>query len=318
MIARDHKFWCDYSTRTIGDWITYDTSISNICAFCEKVYVRHDYSDFKGDLKFIRDEDAQKSFSKLRNAVASSIYGWRAGIISQAPPPLPTSPEVRNRMLKESEFALKQSFAYCPFSPEPVYHLIALLSMQGRFEEMKMILQTCHDLDPYNGQFTYWLQSVSAQTQNGAPSPQSMTAQQALTQVQQEVKAGRTNEAARMLDTISRDPQADGPILVAAAELYLQMGRVATARETMEALVKKSPDRWDAWFYLARMQALEGNAAESAKSLTKSFALNPSDFVNSEKITNFHEFVSKDPFFEKIRATPEYQKATNKSQMPEK
>ena len=35
-IARDHKFWSDYSERTIGDWITYDTSINEICDFCEQ------------------------------------------------------------------------------------------------------------------------------------------------------------------------------------------------------------------------------------------------------------------------------------------
>ena len=47
MVDRDHRFWSDFSTRTIGNWITYDTTIKDVCDFVRKVYVRHDYSDFK-------------------------------------------------------------------------------------------------------------------------------------------------------------------------------------------------------------------------------------------------------------------------------
>src|SRR5208283_1104004 len=100
-----------YSERTIGNWISYDTPVKDVCDFCEKVYVRHDYSGFKGDPKFIRDEDAQKSFSKLRNSIASSIYQWRADFSDEAR----RNPALKARMTKETEFALKQSFALCPF-----------------------------------------------------------------------------------------------------------------------------------------------------------------------------------------------------------
>ena len=36
-------FWSDYSERSIGNWITYDTPVSNITAFCERVYINKDY-----------------------------------------------------------------------------------------------------------------------------------------------------------------------------------------------------------------------------------------------------------------------------------
>ena len=42
-------------------------------------------ADFKGDPKFVRDEDAQKSFSKLRNAIGASIYQWRADSFRNPP-----------------------------------------------------------------------------------------------------------------------------------------------------------------------------------------------------------------------------------------
>jgi hypothetical protein len=33
----------------------------------------------------------------------------------------------RPRVTKEAEFAFKQAFAYCPFSPEAVFHFMNLL-----------------------------------------------------------------------------------------------------------------------------------------------------------------------------------------------
>ena len=78
VFQRDHAFWSKYSDRLIGNWITYDTSVKEIVDFIEKVYLRHDYSGFKGDLKFVRDEQAQKAFSKLRSSIAG-VYAWRLG-----------------------------------------------------------------------------------------------------------------------------------------------------------------------------------------------------------------------------------------------
>ena len=66
---KDHEFWTQYDNRLIGQWITYDTPVKDVVAFVEKVNLRHDYSDFKGDLKFARDDEAQKAFSKLRSSI---------------------------------------------------------------------------------------------------------------------------------------------------------------------------------------------------------------------------------------------------------
>src|SRR5688572_9449411 len=76
IVDRDHKFWSDYSERLIGNWITYDTPIKEITEFAERVYVNKDFRGFKGDLTFLRDEDGQKAFSKLRSSIAG-VYAWR-------------------------------------------------------------------------------------------------------------------------------------------------------------------------------------------------------------------------------------------------
>jgi len=109
-VKRDHEFWSRYSERLIGNWVTYDTTVKEITDFVEKVYFQHDFSGFKGDRRFIRDEDAQKSFSKLRSAIGASIYEWRFQH--------PKNAAEQQRMLKEAQFSLAQAFAFCPSSPE--------------------------------------------------------------------------------------------------------------------------------------------------------------------------------------------------------
>jgi thioredoxin-like negative regulator of GroEL len=87
-------------------------------------------------------EDAQKAFSKLRSSIAASIYDWR---FRQAK----TQAE-RERMLKEADFAYRQALAFCPFSPEAVFHYVKLLADTGRFDDAIVVAKTCFKLDPDN------------------------------------------------------------------------------------------------------------------------------------------------------------------------
>jgi len=217
---------------------------------------------------------------------------------------------VKARMLKESEFGLKQAFAFCPYSPEAVYHLMVLFYEQRRFEDIQMILRTCNDLDPYNGQFNYWLTQVNAQLDQIKSGRQSMTIQQLMTNVEQAIKEKRNAEAEAMVDALTGSPQAEPGLLVQCAQWYQQIGKLSKGTAAMQKVVGLAPGRWETWFYLARMQALEGKAAESADSLRKAFALNTNDRVNLQGTTlTLHEFVQKDGSFDPIRGTPEYQKA---------
>ena len=76
VFKKDHEFWSKYSERLIGNWITYDTTVQQIADFAQKVYLGNNYEGFKGDRKFIRDDDGQKAFSKLRSSIAG-VYAWR-------------------------------------------------------------------------------------------------------------------------------------------------------------------------------------------------------------------------------------------------
>ena len=133
MVRRDHDFWTQYSARLSGNWITYDTSVKEVVKWIEQVYLRHDYTGFTGDRRFIRDDSAQKAFSKLRSSIGG-IYLWRLGLLNGTPTPqqyLPKSEAERDRMIKEADFALRQAFAYCPYSPEAVFRYVNLLATLG-------------------------------------------------------------------------------------------------------------------------------------------------------------------------------------------
>jgi transmembrane protein TMEM260 (protein O-mannosyltransferase) len=158
MLNRDHEFWSKYSERAIGNWITYDTSIADICAFAEKVYLRRDYHGFKGDPKFIRDSDGQKAFSKLRSSIAG-VYLWRerqlAGELQKAQASGNSIEHQRaaaayQRMLRQAEFALKQSYAFCPYSPEATFRYLDLLLRTGRIQDALLIARTSLKFDPHN------------------------------------------------------------------------------------------------------------------------------------------------------------------------
>jgi hypothetical protein len=158
ILKKDHEFWSKYSDRAIGNWITYDTSIPDICSFVEKVYYRRDYTGFKGDPKFVRDSDGQKAFSKLRSSIAG-VYLWRERQLATEMQrvQLATNPaehqrltEAYQRMLKEAEFALKQSFAFCPYSPEATFRYLDLLLRTGRGQDALLVARTALKFDPHN------------------------------------------------------------------------------------------------------------------------------------------------------------------------
>jgi tetratricopeptide (TPR) repeat protein len=320
---RDHEFWSQYSDRLIGNWITYDTPVSNIVAFVEKVYMRKDYRGFKGDLKFARDDQAQKAFSKLRSSIGG-IYSWRLGL-SPAGGPVPPqwvakTDAQRKMLLREANFAFKQAFAYCPYSPEAVYRYIQLLTtFEGRFEDAFLIAETCHKLDPENGQITDLVNRLrQAKNQPNAlaqiqkeiadleaavhakPSDYSnafMLAQKYM-QLQQDVRAFQ------VLDGI-----ADGSnvgAIYSVVQAYVQMQNLPKVEATLLKYVKLAPDQPEAWYNLAKTEAVMGKTSEAMAHLREAMKLNTALLAKDPKWRDLRPEAQKDPSFTSLRAMPDY------------
>ncbi len=126
-VAQDHDFWVKLLQPMIGDWLTYDTPVEELAAWTERVRLKHDFSGFTGDRRFVEGNSGERQiFSKLRNAIGG-VYAWRADHA--------TNPAEKKRMTREADFAFRQALALWPCSPEscsPVYRYMALLKKEKR------------------------------------------------------------------------------------------------------------------------------------------------------------------------------------------
>jgi tetratricopeptide (TPR) repeat protein len=314
VLQRDHVFWKEYSKRLTGDFIDYDTSIKQICDWVEKTYLRHDFNGFTGDRKFIHDDDAQKAFSKLRSSIGG-IYAWR--LSGQIPPQFqPKTDAERQRLLREAEFTFRQSFAFCPFSPEAVFRYVQLLAQLNRIDDALLIAQTCLKLDPYNGQvlgLVANLQNIKSQQSLLSPPPQARNDAQSLEeQVRKDpnnlqavidlaknyAQMQQTDKANQLLDGLLTNGAATPRVVVQAAQLYDLMGNRPKLEASLEKLVKVSPQSAEAWYDLAAVKATLQKNNEALPALTQALALKP-DLVPGAR---------KDPRFAGLHANPDFQR----------
>ena len=247
MLQKDHEFWSKYSERLVGNWITYDTPLKDICAFADRVYLRRDFTGFKGDRKFVRDDVAQKSFSKLRSAIGG-LYAWRLG--QDCPQEMrPKTAADQQRLLRETEFALRQAFAFCPYSPEAVYKLMNLLMGSGRLDDAILVTETSLKFDPSNPVFQNLVNQLRAMHsgQSHTPSPTAGAGASPSTLLEAEEsfrtnsgnpqaglelaaayrQAHRTDAATRVLDFVAASPQAEVSTLLSVAQSFAEMGNRA-------------------------------------------------------------------------------------------
>jgi hypothetical protein len=151
IVRKDHDYWSAYIAPMIGPWLKEETSVKDICDYAEKVFVERNGTGFKGDSKFVANDYACRAFSKLRSSIAG-VYAWRTSVSK--------SPTEQQRMIQAADFAFRQAFALCPYSPEAVFRYINLLITMGRVDEALLIAQTASDASPSNGQLRNLIQEL--------------------------------------------------------------------------------------------------------------------------------------------------------------
>jgi tetratricopeptide (TPR) repeat protein len=322
---RDHDFWSKYSERLIGNWITYDTKVKEIADFAEKVYLHHDFSGFKGDRKFVRDDQGQKAFSKLRSSIAG-IYAWRLGMSGS---PTPTeynsmfkSEAERQRMIREADFAFKQAFAFCPYSPEAVFRYINLLANPNirRYDDALIVAETCQKLDPYNPQIAGLVDQLKAMKnqpnevavlQNQAALLESELQsnpndfQKAFDLAQIYMRFQQVDRVIVVLDGVLNNTNAPAAAVMGVVQAYAQMNNLPKLEPALERLVKVAPNEPANWYNLAVLKATLAKNAEALQALRQALDLNAKRLPSG---TNFdlRTEAEKDPHFNALRATPEY------------
>ncbi len=256
VVERDHKFWREFSKRLTGDFIDYQTPVKEVADFVERTYLRRNLKGFTGDRRFVRDDQAQKAFSKLRSAIAG-LYAWR---LTHA---RPGSPE-QLRMLKEVEFAYKQAFAFCPYSPEAVFRYAGLLLQLNRLPDALLVAKTCLKLDPYNAQVTGLVNQLeqSQNPQAGGALKQLEDAmkaspndfQAALNLASAYLQTRQTDQGLAVLDGIRQNPRAEPSALRALLQAYGSLAdtnRMQLTLDRLEQMTKAEPGTAEAALGLA-------------------------------------------------------------------
>jgi len=325
ILQKDHTFWKNYSTRMTGDIIDYDTPIKQITDWIEKTYLQRDFNGFTGDRKFIHDDDAQKAFSKLRSSIGG-IYAWR--LSAQCPPQYqPKTEAERQRIYREADFAFRQAFAFCPYSPEAVFRYVNLLLQYNRLDDALLVAQTCLKLDPYSPQVNNLvanLKSFKAQ-RAGLPAPQPMPANG--TRLLEDVvrtnpadiaatvelagvylQMKQTNQAVQLLDRVLNSPSAPPGAVIRAAQIYAQAADWTKLEASLEKLVKISPDNPEAWYDLAAFKANLRKDKEALPALAKALDLSSRRLKQNPNAKDLVAEVRKDARFDHLRQNPEFQK----------
>jgi tetratricopeptide (TPR) repeat protein len=318
---RDHKFWSDYSTRLCGDWITYDTSISNICDFVQRTYIQNNYTGFSGERSFVRDEDAQKAFSKLRSSQAG-MYAWRCG--PSCPPEYrEQTAALQEDLRRETDFAFKQAFAFCPYSPEAVFRYVQFLMQYNRIDDALLVAKTCLKLDPYNGsvadlidnlekykssagqrdQVENQLQTMENEAQKNPTNYQNIFSLAGLyLQLQQ------TNRADDLLLQAVTRPNPSVAVLRSAAEFFAQTANFPDLEITLRGLATADPNIPETWYDLSRLELMLGKRDEALKDLGTCVNLSNARLKTNPGARDLRNDARNEPSFNSVRNTPEFQK----------
>jgi|GEM_PF-1270413 len=325
MLKRDHEFWSKYSERLVGDWITYGTPVKDVADFAEKVYLRHEFAGFKGDVEFVHDDEAQKAFSKMRSSIAG-IYSWRLGM----PPTGGTMPpgyiaRGANRKLieREADFAFKQAFAFCPHSPEVIYRYVQLLVNLRRVDDALLIAETGQKTDPDNAQFGYLVQNLKS-IKRQSSSQSTAEVQDEIAQLEKAVQAdptdfrkqfdlvqkylqiGKNERAVQVLDAVLATPGVPVAAVMSVADAYNRLNQPRKLETALETLTQLTPESPESWYDLAAVRASLGNDATALEALKKSLDLNAKRLAQNPKTNDVRANLATDERFIKLRDTAEF------------
>ena len=317
----DHKFWSDFSTRLCGNWINYNTSVQQIADFVERTYVRNNYQGYTGDRAFIRDDDGQKAFSKLRSSQAG-MYAWR--LSPQCPAEFrQKSAASQEALIRETDFAFKQAFAFCPYSPEAVYRYVNFLLQFGRFDEAIIVAKTCKKLDPFNEGVTGLINNLEAFKAQSADRTQAInqisamenTARTNPSNVANLLTLGgaylqmqQTNRAAEIFDLALASPAIRFQDAAFIAQQFAGMNNLAKLEVALQKLANLAPDQPEARYDLAAIQAINGRSAEALQNLKIALEISAKRLATNPTARDLTTTARTDPRLAGLRSRPEFQK----------
>ncbi len=318
----DHAFWSKYSERLCGNWITYDTSVQQIADFVDRTYIHNNYQGFIGDRRFVRDEDAQKAFSKLRSSQAG-MYAWRVDPRGCPPEYRQKTPAAQAALVRETDFAFKQAFAFCPFSPEAVFRYVNFLLEYGRFDDAVVVAKTCQKLDPFNDQVAntiHQLESIRDQNAGHIKAVAQLSQLEDMARTNPDnitnlvflagtyLQMQQTNRGVELLNQAVANPKIQLPEATAAAQYFGQIGYIPGFEAALNRIVALAPDVPEHRYNLAAVEAVTGRSAAALTDLKLALDLNAKRLATNPSAPDIRTYVRNDPNLNALRALPEFQK----------
>lgn len=319
MLDRDRAFWGQYMERLIGNWIQPDTSIEEIVKFAQRTYIRGDLSEYQGDPKFLREDWAQKAFSKLRSAIGG-VYAYR--LSPECPPELrPKTAEQEQRLLEAADLAFRQSFALCPYSPEAILRYSNLLATVNRLDDAILLTRACYEFDRDNDGVLQLLQNLNMMKQGQSALRQledevvQLERQYALSSTNLEVTfklvskyvaLTRTNEALKLLEAIVNNEDSSTTALLSASGAYMQLGLYNDLEVSLARLVDLMPENPEALYDLAGTQALLQKSELAIANLGKALSLDRQRTDQVPGAVTLPQRAQQDGRFNGIRSLPEF------------
>ncbi|HUA67358.1 MAG TPA: hypothetical protein VMA13_02315, partial [Candidatus Saccharimonadales bacterium] len=236
---------------------------------------------------------------------------------------LPQSETERQALVREADFAFKQAFAFCPYSPEVVQRYVSLLLMQRRVDDAILVAQTCSDFDPYNGPMANMLKELEKIKKQYAGQAQFETE---LQQMENEARTNPTNfqnifnlasiylqmqQTDRVIELFDRalaNPHISPDEIGAIAQFYIHIGNMPKLENALERLATVIPNEPEPWYDLAALKVLQGKTSESLQDLRLSLDLSAKRLKQNPKARDLLAEVRKDHRFDSVRNLTEFQK----------
>jgi tetratricopeptide (TPR) repeat protein len=330
-IQKDEDFWSQELAGKIGGALTIDTPLSNVCAFAVKVFAQNDLSGFQGDSKFIASE-YPKAYSKWRTSIAG-VYAWR--LSPQCPPEYrPKNDAQRKQLMQAADFASRQAFVLCPYSPEAIYRYVNFLLQLGRFDDAILIAKTGLACSPKSGSFSngeqlknligqlenYKNQSsarsasvdnVSRMEKEFSSNPTNFTVGVNLAHAY--LSLNQTNRAFGLLDQIVANQNVNASVLGNVAQTFSQLGNLGKLETTLTRMTEVTPGAPEIWYDLAGLRSVLGEKTGAIDALKRCLALNAKRLQSNPSARDLAAQAMKDPHFNSLKNDPEFQGALSQT-----
>jgi tetratricopeptide (TPR) repeat protein len=232
------------------------------------------------------------------------------------------------------EFAYKQAYAFCPYSPEAIFRYINMLVTFQRFDDALLLATTSFKLDPFNTQIEGLiaeLKRIKASMPANAPTA-GMTPPVAASNPAAEIVAleaqfkaepdnlpvgyrlamtylqtQQTEQGMAVLDRLVAHPKANGDLVAVAAQTFAQLGQLARVEQCLAVLVKLNPENPEGRFDLAAVQAAQNKSTQAVDSLREALKQNAARRQGNPQAANLYSNALTDDRFASLRQTTQFQ-----------